>query len=150
MNPRGKKRLNERIHAHLTRTDGYKYDISFDELPGVKIVSDEPTPTGKSEGVTAAMMLSGAVGHCLCSSMLFCLDKSRVKAKDLSADVELVMERNEKGRWRVKEIKVNMKPIVDDVDSKKLDRCKELFEDFCIVSSSVREGIKIDVNVERQ
>ncbi len=150
MNPRGKKRLNERIHAHLTRTDGYKYDISFDELPGVKIVSDEPTPTGKSEGVTAAMMLSGAVGHCLCSSMLFCLDKSRVKAKDLSADVELVMERNEKGRWRVKDIKVNMKPIVDDVDSKKLDRCKELFEDFCIVSSSVREGIKIDVNVERQ
>jgi len=142
--------LNERIHAHLTRTDGYKYDISFDELPGVKIVSDEPVPTGKSEGVTAAMMLSGAVGHCLCSSLLFCLDKSRVKAKDLSADVELAMERNEKGKWRVKEIKVNLKPIVDDIDSKKLDRCKELFEDFCIVSSSVREGIKIDVNVERQ
>lgn len=142
--------MNERIHAHLTRTDGYKYDISFDELPGVKIVSDEPVPTGKSEGVTAAMMLSGAVGHCLCSSLLFCLDKSRVKAKDLSADVELAMERNEKGKWRVKEIKVNLKPIVDDIDSKKLDRCKELFEDFCIVSSSVREGIKIDVNVERQ
>ena len=142
--------MNERIHAHLTRTDGYKYDISFDELPGVKIVSDEPVPAGKSEGVTAAMMLSGAVGHCLCSSLLFCLDKSRVKAKDLSADVELAMERNEKGKWRVKEIKVNLKPIVDDIDSKKLDRCKELFEDFCIVSSSVREGIKIDVNVERQ
>ena len=140
--------MNERIHAHLTRTDGYKYDISFDELPGVKIVSDEPTPTGKSEGVTAAMMLSGAIGHCLCSSLLFCLDKSRVKAKDLSADVNLAMERNDRGRWRIKEIKVNMKPIVEEVDSKKLERCKELFEDFCIVSSSVRDGIRIDVNVE--
>lgn len=141
--------MNERIHAHLTRTDGYKYEVSFDELPGVRIVSDEPAPTGKSEGVTAAMMLSGAVGHCLCSSLLYCLEKSRVKAKDLSADVDLAMERNEKGKWRVKEIKVNMKPVVDDVDSKKLERCMDMFEDFCIVSSSVRDGIKIDVNVEK-
>jgi organic hydroperoxide reductase OsmC/OhrA len=142
--------MNERIHAHLTRAGGYKYEVTFDELPGVKIVSDEPTPIGKSEGVTAAMMLSGAVGHCLCSSLLFCLEKSRVKAKDLSANVELAMERNEKGRWRVKEIKVDLKPIVDEADAKKMDRCKDMFEEFCIVSSSVREGIRIDVNIERE
>jgi len=141
--------LNERIHAHLRRMDGYKYDITFDELPNVKLTSDEPAPVGKADGVTAAMLLSSAVGHCLTSSFLFCLEKSRVKAKDLSTDVELIMERNQKGRWRVKEIKVRMKPLVDSIDAEKLERCKGFFQDFCIVSASVREGIRIDVEVEK-
>jgi len=141
--------LNERIHAHFRRVNGYKYDISFDELPTAKLTSDEPLPEGKAEGVSAAMLLSSAIGHCLTSSLLFCLEKSRVKAKDLSTDVELVMERNQKGRWRVKEIMVKMKPLVDGVDAEKLERCKGIFQDFCIVSASVREGIKIDVEVEK-
>jgi organic hydroperoxide reductase OsmC/OhrA len=140
--------MNEVIHAHMKRTGGYKYEITFDELPGAKVVSDEPAPVGKGEGVSASMMLASAIGHCLSSSLLFCLEKSRVKAKDLSTDVELVMERNQKGRWRVKDIKVKMKPLVDTVDAEKLERCKGMFQDFCIVSASVREGIKINVEVE--
>lgn len=140
--------MNEKIHAHLRQVAGYKYDITFDELPGMKLTSDEPVPTGKSEGATAAMLLSSAVGHCLTSSLLFCLEKSRVKAKDVSTDVELSMERNQKGRWRVKDIKVKLKPLVETVDAEKLERCKGIFQDFCIVSTSVREGIKIDVEVE--
>ena len=140
--------MNEKIHAHMKQIGGYKYEITFDELPGAKVISDEPAPVGKGEGVSASMMLASAIGHCLSSSLLFCLEKSRVKAKDLSTDVELVMERNQNGRWRVKDIKVNMKPIIDSVDAKKLERCKSLFQDFCIVSASIREGIKIDVDVE--
>jgi organic hydroperoxide reductase OsmC/OhrA len=142
--------MNEQIHAHMKRMGGYKYEITFDELPGAKIVSDESAPVGASEGVTAAMMLAGAVGHCLTSSLLFCMEKSRAKPKDVSTDVDLIMERNQRGRWRVKGIKVRLKPQVEDVDAKKLERCKEMFQDFCIVSTSVREGIPIDVEVEKE
>jgi len=95
------------------------------------------------------MLLSSAVGHCLTSSLLFCMEKSRAKVKDLSTEVFLVMERNQKARWRVKEIKVKMKPLVDSIDAEKLERCKGIFEDFCIVSASIKEGIKIDVEVEK-
>lgn len=133
----------------MRREDGYKFEITFDELPGQKIVSDESKPIGNNEGVTAAMMLAGAAGHCLSSSLLFCLEKSRVTAKDLSTDVEMTLERNERGRWRVNEIKVNLKPTVDIVDAEKLERCKGIFQDFCIVSASIRDGIKIDVEVEK-
>jgi hypothetical protein len=45
--------MNEQIHAHMKRMGGYKYEITFDELPGAKIVSDESAPVGASEGVTA-------------------------------------------------------------------------------------------------
>ncbi len=142
--------MNEKIHTHMKREDGYKFSITFDELPGGKIYSDEAAPVGKSEGPTAAMMLSSAVGHCLSSSLLFCLEKSRVKPKDLETDVETTLARNEKGRWRVSGIKVNMKIDVDDVDKEKLERCKGMFEDFCIVSASVREGINISVGLSEK
>ncbi len=142
--------MNEKIHARMKREDGYKFSITFDELPGVKIYSDESAPIGKSEGPTAAMMLSSAVGHCLSSSLLFCLEKSRAKPNDLETYVETTLARNEKGRWRVSGIKVDMKIDVGDVDKEKLERCRGMFEDFCIVSASVREGVKIDVDLSRK
>jgi uncharacterized OsmC-like protein len=142
--------MNEKIHAHMKREDGYKFSITFDELPGAKIYSDETAPIGKSEGPTAAMMLSAAVGHCLSSSLLFCLEKSRTKPKGLETDVETTLSRNEKGRWRVTGIKVDLKIDVDDVDKEKLERCKGIFEDFCIVSASVREGIRINVDLSEK
>jgi len=30
-----------------------------------------------------------------------------------------------------------------------LERCRGLFEDFCIVTASVREGVKVDVELNR-
>jgi len=139
--------VNEKIHAHLSHKGGYRFDITFDELRGVELHMDEPKPVGTSEGPSAAMMLSSAVGHCLASSLMFCMEKSRGNVKDIGADVETSLTRNDKGRWRVAGIKVNMKVDVNDIDKEKLERCKGIFEDFCIVTASVREGVKIDVEV---
>ncbi|OGS55712.1 MAG: hypothetical protein A3K60_00965 [Euryarchaeota archaeon RBG_19FT_COMBO_56_21] len=140
--------MNEKIHAHLRHKDGYKFEITFDELPGDRVLMDEPTPVGRSEGPSAAMMLSSAVGHCLTSSLLFCMQKSRGAIKEIEADVDTSLARNERGRWRVTEIKVRLKPTVDAVDREKLERCRGLFEDFCIVTASIREGVKVDVELE--
>lgn len=139
--------MNEKIHAHLRREQGYKSSVTFDELKGVELHMDEPKPVGASEGPSAAMMLSSAIGHCLTSSLMFCMEKSRGAVKGMQADVETSMTRNENGRWRIEGIKVNMNVKVDDIDKEKLERCKGIFEDFCIVTASVREGVKIDVEV---
>lgn len=140
--------MNEKIHAHVRHEDGYRFNITFDELKDVKLVMDEPKPLGKSEGPTAAMMLSSAVGHCLSSSLMFCMERSRTPLKDVETDVETTLARNDKGRWRVEGIKVNMRAIGDEAVREKLARCKSIFEDFCIVTASVREGIRIEVNVD--
>ena len=139
--------MNEKIHAHVRSKKGYKSSVTFDELKGIELHMDEPKPVGTSEGPSAAMMLSSAIGHCLSSSLMFCMEKSRGAVEDVQADVETSLTRNEKGRWRIAGIKVNMNVNVDDVDKEKLERCKGIFEDFCIVTASVREGIKIDVQV---
>jgi len=139
--------LNERIHARLRRTEGYKFDITIDEWPKGKITMDEPEPLGKSEGPNASMMLCSAVGHCLSASLMFCMEKSRASLKDLTTDVEARLVRNERGRWRIEGIKVKMNPVVDETNKEKFERCKGMFEDFCIATASVRQGIKIDVEV---
>jgi organic hydroperoxide reductase OsmC/OhrA len=59
------------------------------------------------------------------------------------------MVRNPEGRWRIKELNVDISPEVLENDSKKLERCIELFESFCIVSESVRQGIPINVKIIR-
>lgn len=139
--------MNEKIHTRMRRENGYMFRITFDELPGTEVHMDEPKPLGDSEGPSAAMMLSAAVGHCLTSSLLFCVQKSRGELKDIETDVETELVRNEKGRWRIGSIKVKMKPSFNEIDSEKLERCKGLFEDFCIVTASVREGVDVDVDI---
>ncbi|MDQ1372435.1 MAG: hypothetical protein QG582_1351 [Candidatus Thermoplasmatota archaeon] len=141
--------MNERIHAHIRRKEGYKFEISFDEWDKGTVSMDEPVPLGGASAPNASMMLSSAVGHCLSASLLFCLSRSRVEAEDLGADVVTSLARNDKGRWRIEGIKVMMKPVVKDSDREKLERCLTMFEDFCIVTASVREGIKVEVEISK-
>lgn len=140
--------VNELIHTHLKHEGGYKFSVTFDELPGT-FHADEEEPLGKGWGPSPAMMLSSAVGHCLSSSLLFCLEKSKVPVKDVATDVETSLRRNDRGRWRIGDIKVKLNVTVSSSDKEKLDRCGGIFEDFCIVTESVREGINIDVKVEK-
>ncbi|HUS56789.1 MAG TPA: OsmC family protein [Thermoplasmata archaeon] len=138
--------MHDKIHTHLKQVEKYRFETSFDEWDG-KVVMDEPAPLGESKGPNAAMMISSAVGHCLCASLVFCAGKAHGEFEGVSADVETTLMRNDRGRWRIEGIKVDIKAVVDDENQKKTERCKELFEDFCIVTSSVRQGIKVDVDL---
>lgn len=138
--------MNERVHTRLRRIEAYKFEIDFGEWDG-KISMDEPEPLGKGSAPNAAMMLSSAVGHCLCASLLFCVGKAHGEVEDLSADVETTLVRNERGRWRIEGIKVDVKAVMDEDNQKKFERCRGLYEDFCIVTSSVRDGVDVDVKL---
>ena len=117
-------------------------------LDGVApLVMDEPEPLGAESGPNASKIIAAAMGNCLSASLLFCLQKSRVDVSGMRATVDGVMARNEVGRWRIREINVLISPDVSEDDWGKLERCVELFEDFCIVSQSVRQGIPINVEV---
>ena len=67
---------------------------------------------------------------------------------DFNTIVDTVMCKNEKGRWRIASIKVKLKPRIGRNDIAKSKRCLDLFEDFCIVTQSVRNGINVDVDID--
>ncbi len=132
----------------LTRREGFQFDVSFDDATWEPLLLDEPEPLGEGTGPNASRILGAAIGNCLAASLLFCLQKARVPVGDVKARVEGTVERNESGRLRIAGVKVLLEPTVDGVPRSKLARCLDLFEDFCIVTQSVRNGIDVQVEVE--
>jgi hypothetical protein len=55
--------------------------------------------------------------------------------------------RNEQGRYRISGIDVELIPELQEDDPARLNRCERLFEDFCVVTESVRRGIPVDVKI---
>ena len=132
----------------LDRVKDYQFKVEFD-LPGMpELLTDEPQPLGKNAGPNPSRLLSAAVGNCLSSSLVFCLNKGRVSVDDVKTSVETVMRRNEKGRWRIAALNVKLRPVIREDDVVRSRRCLELFQDFCIVTESVRKGIEVNVDVE--
>lgn len=100
-------------------------------------------------GPNPSRLLGMAVLGCLSASFIFCLKKRDFKVDDLEANADLTIARNEKGFWRVQKIDVNIKPKIDSKDARKrADRCRKMFERYCIVTQAVREGIDVDVNLD--
>ena len=58
------------------------------------------------------------------------------------------MTRNERGRLRIRSLRVRLEPVVPAGQHDRLARCRELYEDFCLVSQSVRQGIAITAELE--
>jgi uncharacterized OsmC-like protein len=137
------------FQVSVAREEDFVFKVDFG-LDGVgDLVMDEPEPLGGATGPNASKVLAAAIGNCLCASLMFCLQRSRVEVRGVEASVSGVLVRNEGGRWRIKEMNVEIAPDVDDEHRKQLERCVEIFEDFCIVSSSVRQGIPINVKVKQ-
>jgi uncharacterized OsmC-like protein len=137
------------FQVSVAREEDFVFKVDFG-LDGVgDLVMDEPDPLGGETGPNASKVLAAAIGNCLCASLLFCLQRSRVEVEGVEASVSGVLVRNEEGRWRIKEMNVEVTPEVDEGNAKQLERCVEIFEEFCIVSSSVRQGIPINVTVKR-
>jgi uncharacterized OsmC-like protein len=133
----------------LKREEGYIFKVDLGIIDVDDLVMDEPEPLGKNVGPNASKVLAAAMGNCLSASLLFCLQKARVEVGDVFTKVEGKTRRNEKGRWRIAEINVEIRPELDlDTFQNQYDRCLSIFEDFCIVSKSIEEGIPINLNVK--
>ncbi|MFB0557603.1 MAG: OsmC family protein [Candidatus Bathyarchaeia archaeon] len=138
-----------KFQVELAQEKDFAFKIDFG-LEGVDdLVMDEPEPVGGGSGPNASRVLAAAIGNCLCASLLFCLRKSRAEVSGMRATVNGAWVRNEEGRWRIREVDVKIAPGVAEGYSRELGRCAEIFEQFCVVSQSLRDGIKLNVKVNR-
>ncbi len=99
-------------------------------------------------GPNPSRMLGLALLGCLSASFIFCLKKKNLTLDDLNAEAELTIARNERGFWRVMKVDVDINiKISDPATRKRADQCKKMFEQYCIVTQAVREGIDVEVNL---
>jgi organic hydroperoxide reductase OsmC/OhrA len=131
----------------LTLGRGYEFEASFDGTDVPRLVVDEQPPLGASFGPNPARLLATAVGHCLSASMLFCLRKARIEPLEMHATVTGFMTRTERGRLRIGGLRVSLDPVFKPSDRERAARCLEVFQDFCIVTESVKHGIDVQVAV---
>lgn len=141
---------DERSHHVTVRlVHDYEFVAEFNDLPGApSILFDEPEPLGGNRAPNATAVLGAAVGNCLAASLAFCLRRARMEVEGLTASVTTHVVRNEKGRYRISGIDVELTPELGAAgESPRFDRCQELFEDFCTVTASVKRGIPVNVSL---
>jgi organic hydroperoxide reductase OsmC/OhrA len=128
--------------------DHLAFNVKWDFYESPDLFMDEPPSMGGSGGgPNAARMIVAGVANCLSASLAFCLQKSRVDVRAFKVRCHGELSRNERGRLRLSYIRIE--PVVDmpEEDLKRLDRCLGMFEDFCVVTEAVRNGIPVDINV---
>ena len=139
----------KQIVVTLEHREGYEFLVKFDQ--GTELLMDEPKPLGEDLGPSASKALSAAVGNCLSASLLFCLQKAWIDTRGMRTRVTTKVTRNEQKRLRIGASRVKIEIDLDrDSAPGRVDRCIELFEDFCIVTASVRNGIDVSVEVVDQ
>ncbi len=135
------------VSVSMEMIKDYEFRVKFsDNFP--ELLMDEPEPLGGGTGPAASRVLSAAIGNCLSASLLFCLRKARVEPQSLRATVTTSIFRNERGRMRVGDAHVEITLGVNDTDKARIGRCTQLFEDFCVVTASVRQGIDVKVQIK--
>ena len=133
--------------ATLTLRQGYAFDVTTDR-PSDRLQVDEAPPLGGGDGPSPTRMLATAVGHCLGASLMFCLRKARIDVDGLEVRVEGRMTRTDAGRLRVGGLTVRLAPGIPADQRQRASRCLEIFQDYCIVTESVRAGLDVGVIVE--
>jgi organic hydroperoxide reductase OsmC/OhrA len=131
----------------LEQVEDYEFRVRFDGTPIPDLITDETSPLGEDKGPNPSRLLAAGVANCLAASLLFALRKFKNAPGKLGAKVRTTLGRNEHGRWRITHIAVDLQ-LADAVAAlEHVERALAQFEDFCIVTESVRQGIAVDVRV---
>ncbi|MEZ5542106.1 MAG: OsmC family protein [Pseudomonadota bacterium] len=132
---------------HLEQVENFEFRVRFDWPDVPDLLLDEPAPLGGQAGPNAARLIAAGVANCLSASLLFCLQKSHQAPGGISATVTGSVGRNAQGRLRLMGIDVDLTLAGLPADRARLARCFSLFEDYCVVTQAVRDGIPVGVRV---
>ncbi|WHZ18061.1 MAG: hypothetical protein OJF55_000210 [Rhodanobacteraceae bacterium] len=131
----------------LEQVEDFEFRVRFDGTAIRDLATDEPPPLGHAAGPNPARLLLAGVANCLAASLLFALRKFRDAPGRLQAKARARMTRNDKGRWRIAGIEVDLQLTDAAAALPHLERALAQFEDFCIVTESVRAGVPVAVRV---
>ena len=134
--------------VRLTQEQDYQFRVAFDSPDMASLLVDEPAPLGTNEGPNAARLVAAAVANCLSASLLFAVRKFKEDPGALSSEAVTRIARNEQGRFRIAGIDVAIQLGAASGRIEHLDRSLAQFEDFCIVTQSIRHGIPVRVEVK--
>ena len=136
------------IRIVLEQEGGYAFKVNFEGTDLEPLFTDESVPLGEGHGPNPSALLLTSVANCLSASLLFALRKFKNTPGPIRAEIVARRERNVDGRWRIPRAQVTIQ-LSDNADAlEHLPRVLSQFEQYCIVTQSVREGVAVDVVVK--
>ncbi|WP_223262463.1 OsmC family protein [Variovorax beijingensis] len=139
--------MDEASNVTLVLHDAYRFAVDFGQPGAAAFLTDVKPPLGTGAGPDSEQLLVAAVANCLSSSLLFSLRKFRNEAVPVRTTADATLSRNAQGRLRVAGIEVAIRIGVAGSTLRQLDRALAQFEDFCVVTQSVRAAIPVEVRV---
>jgi organic hydroperoxide reductase OsmC/OhrA len=141
--------MSETLSFELTleQLADYEFKVKFDWPEVAELLLDEPPPLGGAAGPNAARLIGAAVANCLTSSLLFCMRKFKQEPGRLRSVVKGEIVRNERARMRIGRFDVTIHLAQPAQAIQHFERCLAQFEEFCVVTESVRHGIPVGVRV---
>lgn len=136
------------IRVVLEQDGDYAFRVSFADTALESLLTDEASPLGNDRGPNPARLLLASVANCLVASLLFALRKQKNQPGQLRAEITASLMRNADGRWRIPQAFVELQLPEGNEHYQHLDRVLAQFEEFCIVTQSVRQGIDVQVTVK--
>ncbi len=131
----------------LTQESDDVFRIQFDDTAIPALYTDESSPLGGDSGPNPSRLLVAAVANCLRASLLFSLRKYKNTPGTIVIRATARMTRNELKRLRVAHIGVAIQLPDTAADYAQIERLLQQFENFCVVTESVRSGVEVDVTV---
>lgn len=139
-----------RFTIHLDHLKDYQYQVRFDWENVPQLLLDEPPPLGSKQSPNASRLLAAALGNCLSASLLHCIAREDIPAEGMKTAVTCQLIRNADKRLRIGHIEVRITVSDQLASAPRMQRCLDLFEDFSVVTASVRAGIPVTVEVANE
>jgi uncharacterized OsmC-like protein len=131
----------------LEQEGPYAFRVNFEGTDLAALHTDEPAPLGAGGGPNPSAILLTGIANCLAASLLFALRKFKNAPGPIRAEIVARKERNAEGRWRIPRAEVTIQLSDKAADLEHFDRVIAQFEQFCIVTQSVREGVDVAVRI---
>lgn len=143
--------MSDEIKTHLKLK--WESDLIFKmDMGKVKtgnFLIDDTNLGADKVGPNPSRLLASAVMGCMSASLLYCMGKRDQSFEGFEAEGEIITFKNEKNLWRVKEINIKMTPKTnDEAVIKRLKQCEKMFEEYCVITQSVREGITVNLEID--
>mgnify|MGYP003507458959 FL=1 len=135
------------IRIVLEQEGLYAFKVNFEGTDLEALHTDEPAPLGAGAGPNPSALLLAGVANCLSASLLFALRKFKNDPGPIRAEIVARRERNAEGRWRIPRAEVTIRLSDKAVDLEHFDRVLAQFEQYCIVTQSVRDGVEVAVRI---
>lgn len=131
----------------MEQIKNYEFKVNFNLENVEDLLMDEPYPLGTGKGPNPSRIVAAGIGNCLSASLIFCLLKAKIEHKGINTRVDGTIVRNKNNRLRMGKVDVTITIDIDENQKERISRCLELFEDYCVVTQSIRDGIPVDVHI---